>query len=730
MTSLTELLLEPFALDFLRRALLGGALVAVLCGVVGTWVVIRGMAFLGEALAHGMLPGVALATVLGLPVMLGGAVSAVAMSVGIGGLQRRGRLSYDTSIGLLFVSMLALGVIVISHSGSFATDATTILFGDILAIAPVDLVLLGGAAAVGLLVAVLAHRPLVALAVDPRIASVLGLRPRLAQAALVGLVTLAVVASYQAVGSLLVVGLLLAPAVAAQHWTVRIPTRMALASVIGVVAVLVGLLVSWHAATAAGASVAAAAIGLAGLSWAVRAAVDAARPTRPSAVTREPAAPPPPRPAPDHPPSRKEPVRSPLTTLALGGVLVLGTVACAGDPDAASSTGDAAPDSADGSAGHGAVAGAAEVAEPQLGLTTIDPSGAVTHLDLLDESVSDLGSVGEPSAMTTDGRYLFAQTGAGVEIVDSGVWTWDHVDHFHYYRAEPRLVGTVEGGADEGGAEEAGPATVATTNLSTSSGTGLFFPGSGDAVLLDTEALSRGEITEQFRLETEPHDGMVVPVGSFALVTGAEDGVASSVAAHTADGEPTGLEEPCVQASGTITTRVGAVIGCADGALLASVVDDELTIERIPYPADTTAPAATSFDNREGRPTVAALAGDAGIWLLDTRDRTWTLLPSPAPLVAVTAVDDADQHVLGLAADGRVLVIDGADGALLAATEPLVAESLAAGPAPVLVADQQRAYLSGPAERQLLEIDYADGARIARTFETTTEPAFTAETGR
>jgi zinc/manganese transport system permease protein len=277
MTSLTSRLLEPFALDFLQRALLGGSLVAVLCGVVGTWVVIRGMAFLGEALAHGMLPGVALATVLGLPVLVGGALSAVAMSLGIAALQRRGRLSYDTSIGLLFVSMLALGVIVISHSGSFATDATAILFGDILAIAPVDLVLLAVAAGLGLAVVVLVHRQLVALALDPRIASVLGLRPRLAQAALVGLVTLAVVASYQAVGSLLVVGLLLAPAVAAGHWTTRIPTRMLLAAVLGVVAVLGGLLVSWYAATAAGASVAAAAIALAGLSWAMRTALAALR---------------------------------------------------------------------------------------------------------------------------------------------------------------------------------------------------------------------------------------------------------------------------------------------------------------------------------------------------------------------------------------------------------------------------------------------------------------------
>ncbi|MGK3948707.1 zinc ABC transporter permease AztB [Microbacterium sp. K2] len=267
-------LLDPFALDFLQRGMLGGALVAILCAVVGTWVVIRGMAFLGEALAHGMLPGVALATVLSLPVLVGGALSAIAMSLGIGALQRRARLSYDTSIGLLFVSMLALGVIIISHSGSFATDATAILFGDILAISSGDLVLLAAAAALGLIVAALFHRSLVALSLDARIASVLGLRPQIAQAALVGLVTLAVVASYQAVGSMLVVGLLLAPAVAAGHWTTRIPTRMALAAVFGVAAVLLGLLASWYAATAAGASVAASAILLACLSWATRTALD------------------------------------------------------------------------------------------------------------------------------------------------------------------------------------------------------------------------------------------------------------------------------------------------------------------------------------------------------------------------------------------------------------------------------------------------------------------------
>lgn len=259
-------IIEPFTADFFLRALLGGALVAIICGVVGTWVVIRGMAFLGEAIGHGMLPGVALATIAGAPAVVGGAVSAIVMSALISALQRRGRLSYDTSIGLLFVAMLSLGVIIVSHSRSFATDATAMLFGDILALNGADLLGLLCAVLVTVVVAAALHRSFVAAAFDTRIAVTLGLRPQVAQLALVGLVTLAVVSSYQAVGSLLVVGLLLAPAVAATPWTSRIPPRMVAASAVGVLAVGLGLLCSWYWGTAAGASIAAAAIALAGLS--------------------------------------------------------------------------------------------------------------------------------------------------------------------------------------------------------------------------------------------------------------------------------------------------------------------------------------------------------------------------------------------------------------------------------------------------------------------------------
>lgn len=263
-------LTDPLSADFMLRALLGGVLVAAICAVVGTWVVVRGMAFLGEAMAHGMLPGVALASLLGLPVIVGAAVSATVMSLGVGLIARRGRLSQDTSIGLLFVGMLALGVIIVSHSRSFAVDLTAILFGDVLAIQAGDLAGLAVALAVTVALAALFHRAFVALAFDPRVARTLGLRPRLAQVVLVGLVTLAVVASYGAVGSLLVVGLLLAPAVAASHWARRIPGIMMLAALFGAFAVCIGLLVSWHAGTAAGATIAAASVALVAVSAAAR----------------------------------------------------------------------------------------------------------------------------------------------------------------------------------------------------------------------------------------------------------------------------------------------------------------------------------------------------------------------------------------------------------------------------------------------------------------------------
>ncbi|WP_433424945.1 zinc ABC transporter permease AztB [Microtetraspora malaysiensis] len=268
-------LFSPFEVAFVRQALWGGILVSLICALAGTWVVLRGLAFLGDAMSHGMLPGVALASALGGDVLLGAALSAGAMAAGVttlgassspsgasgsSGSSRLSRLSHDTGVGILFVGMLALGVIVVSHSRSFAVDLTGFLFGDVLAVRERDLLWLAAALLVAAAVAALGHRAFVALAFDPRVAHTLGLRPRTAHAVLLGLVTLAVVASFHVVGTLLVFALLVAPPAAAALWARRIPTIMAMAALIGVGATAAGLLLSWHLGTAAGATIAAVAI--------------------------------------------------------------------------------------------------------------------------------------------------------------------------------------------------------------------------------------------------------------------------------------------------------------------------------------------------------------------------------------------------------------------------------------------------------------------------------------
>ncbi len=255
-----EWLTGPFEVGFVARALWGGLLVSAICGLAGTWVVLRGMAFMSDAMAHGMLPGVAVASLLGGSLLLGAALSALAMALGVTALSRSPRLSRDTGIGLLFVGMLSAGVITVSHSRSFAVDLTGFLFGDVLAVREVDLAVLAGALAAALMLTVACHRSFVALAFDRRKSATLGLRPGLAQGLMVALLTLAIVASFHVVGTLLVFGLLIAPPAAMSLWANRIPVIMLGAAALGAAATVCGLLISWHFGTAAGATIAAFAV--------------------------------------------------------------------------------------------------------------------------------------------------------------------------------------------------------------------------------------------------------------------------------------------------------------------------------------------------------------------------------------------------------------------------------------------------------------------------------------
>ncbi|PQP22653.1 zinc ABC transporter permease AztB [Rhodococcus opacus] len=272
-------LLDPLMVSFVRRALFAGMLVSVLCGLVGTWVVLRGMAFMSEAISHGMLPGVAVAYLAGANLLVGAAASAVVMILGVAWVSKNSRLSEDTGIGLLFVGMLALGVVIVSRARSFAVDLTAFLFGDVLSATREDLIWLAAAAAVAGIVSVIAYRPFVALVFDERKAHTLGLQPRWAHLALLALVVLAVVASFRIVGTLLVFGLLVAPSATAALFGRSIGATMAIAVLLGWSATFAGLIVSWNADTAAGATIA----GIAVLQFFVAAlARSAARRLRPA----------------------------------------------------------------------------------------------------------------------------------------------------------------------------------------------------------------------------------------------------------------------------------------------------------------------------------------------------------------------------------------------------------------------------------------------------------------
>lgn len=276
---LGNVLTEAFGSDITQRALVAGLLVALTTALVGTWVVVRGLAFMGDALAHGVIPGIALAFTWGVDITLGALVSAAVMVGGIDVVHRRARLAEDTGIGLLFVGMLAVGVVIISREDTYAGDLTSFLFGDILGVRDGDIALQAVVAALTVAACAALYRPFLALSFNRDKAAALGLRPALAHAAMLALLALAVVASFRAVGTLLVFGLLVAPPATATLVVRRVPLVMVVGAALGGLAVVVGLTISYHADTAAGATVAAVAVGQFFVALAAREAATASRPS-------------------------------------------------------------------------------------------------------------------------------------------------------------------------------------------------------------------------------------------------------------------------------------------------------------------------------------------------------------------------------------------------------------------------------------------------------------------
>jgi len=249
-------LIEPFELGFQQRALIGGALAAIASAVVGTWVVIRGMTFLGDALVHGVVPGIALAILLDFNVLVGAAIAAVVMIGGINLVHRQTVFSEDTGIGLLFVGMLGLGVILISRTPSFSGSLTGILFGDALGVTSGDIALLSGLVVTVVAVSIVFYRSFLVLSFNEQKAQVLGLRPGMANLAMLAIITVAIVGSFQTIGTLLVFGLIVGPPATAALLVRRVPAMMLTSAGIGVASVIVGLVISYHAGTSGSATMA------------------------------------------------------------------------------------------------------------------------------------------------------------------------------------------------------------------------------------------------------------------------------------------------------------------------------------------------------------------------------------------------------------------------------------------------------------------------------------------
>jgi manganese/iron transport system permease protein len=258
-------LVDPFQAEFVRNGALAAAAVGALCGVVGCFVIVRGMALMADSLAHGVLPGIAVAFLLTageagedpsqLAISLGALVAGLVTALATSAILRRSRLREETATAVVFVLMLALGVVVISRVEGYSVDLNSFLFGDVLGVSGSEVTSSAVLAVVGIALVAALYRPLLLFSFDRQRAAALGLRVDLLHLLLLVLISLAVVIGFRVVGSLLVLGLLIAPPAAAALVTRRLPAMMATSAAIAAASAPLGLLASWHLDIAAGASI-------------------------------------------------------------------------------------------------------------------------------------------------------------------------------------------------------------------------------------------------------------------------------------------------------------------------------------------------------------------------------------------------------------------------------------------------------------------------------------------
>jgi len=248
-------LAKPLTYEFMQRGLMTSTLVGVLCAVVGCYVVLRGMAFLGDALAHAILPGVAIAYLFNGNLLLGALIAAIVVALAIGFLSRQGTIKEDTAIGILFAAALSLGVLLISSIRTYAVDLTHILFGNVLGVSSEDLLITAVLGAVVLGVIILFFREFLVISFDPVLAATLRIRAERFRTLMLILLALTIVVSLQTVGVGLVAAMLVTPGAAAYLLTRRLSAMMIVAALIGAVSSVVGLYLSFYLSVASGAAV-------------------------------------------------------------------------------------------------------------------------------------------------------------------------------------------------------------------------------------------------------------------------------------------------------------------------------------------------------------------------------------------------------------------------------------------------------------------------------------------
>ena len=250
-----DTLLNPFHYEFMQRAFVAALFVGLLCSTMGTYVVLRKLSFIGDGIAHASFAGIVVAYLRGFDYYVGAAVVAVLTALGIGFVHRRGKISLDTTIGVLFTAAFALGVFLMSRQKNYAVDLQSFLFGDILGVGPFDLMLVIGLGLVVAIGTIVLFRGLLYTTFDPVVADASGMRAGLIEYALLVMLALTIIVALQAVGIVLVAALLVTPAAAAYQLTSRFAPMMAISAAIGVVSTLGGLYLSYFLRSSSGATI-------------------------------------------------------------------------------------------------------------------------------------------------------------------------------------------------------------------------------------------------------------------------------------------------------------------------------------------------------------------------------------------------------------------------------------------------------------------------------------------